>query len=98
MITTVLKLRGCYAKGQFPGIYIIIRRLFVNFVVIPASLTLQMPFVIVSEGFGSPSYRHKIRMRPDIAPALKAVLTDPQLTGWTKAYYFYSTKDGKRYP
>lgn len=54
--------------------------------------TFQMPFVTVSEAYGSKYHRQKIRMLPNIAPALKQLFMTK--LNWVQAYYFYNSNEG----
>lgn len=55
--------------------------------------TLQMPLITVSEAFGSKYHQYKIRLLPDVSPALRTILESH--LKWKKAYYFYSSKEGE---
>ena len=54
--------------------------------------TFQMPFVTVSEAYGSRNHMTKIRMLPNIAPALKSLFLTK--LKWDKAFYFYNSNEG----
>ncbi|XP_067949729.1 glutamate receptor 2-like [Watersipora subatra] len=53
---------------------------------------IQMPFITIDEAFGSPNHKQKIRLLPDIAPALKSVIMD--YLKWSQAFYIFNTREG----
>lgn len=53
---------------------------------------LQMPLVTISEAYGSRDHQQKIRLRPEMAPALCTLLESLK---WVRGYYFYNSKEGE---
>jgi len=53
----------------------------------------QIPFITIDEAYANRQHAYKLRLLPDVAPALSFLLNTH--LNWSVAYYIYSSRDGR---